>query len=1726
MADQADDRVDEYHYEGTTVRYVGQLGGGGELGSLLSPWGVALANTTLYVADTGHSGVAKWTLAGEDLPPAYGGKLGVSDDAQLVSVSCRSEQACLAVGQKEGDLGAEPFVESWNGATWTIEPAPPTGGRPALLKSVSCRAVSECMAVGSIEAADGEVKPYAGLWRDGSWVNQAPVVPPGSDSTVLTGVSCLPTAVCIAVGDERGEGGSETGISERWTREAGGGEAWTLTTMENPFNAPYMLVMGVSCSSPVRCTAVGSDLGRQGVGAGEYWAGLVESWNGEGWSDRSPLLTGRQESLEGVSCWTDEACEAVGTYEIKRGRWVTMTDVWNGVAWSNEAAPSEIAAPDNGLTSVSCALEAFCAAIGNGGGGEPLVETHSDVQMRVDATPALAGATQASFSGVACTSATVCTAVGASKVGASGPSESLADQWNGSEWQTGSVPSAGGQELNRVSCAEQTCVAVGVATDASGAPVPLAYQLSDSIWHAIEPIARGESELSGVSCASETFCAAVGHYKQGSSGAQGLSEVWNGEHWREVEVPSPPHSTSAYLAAVACSSDELCVAVGQYTTEALGSQPLAELWDGSHWELDLPLNPTGASNAELSGVSCAGSGACLAVGQYTLEGRSVALAESLTGEGGVDPSATWSLEAAQLPAGATSSDLSSVSCTASEACAAVGSYHLATGGPVPLAELWNGFEWLDWRVPAPAGDAELADVACVSMRSCAAVGSSIDAGTRTPLAESLGAPGVSTGGATAISEGAATLTGSVAANQWSTSYYFEYGKTTEYGTTSPAAARDLMTETGEAVAQITPELEAGTAYHFRLVATSLAGTTYGADETFMTSPAVPPTVTTGTASSVESNTATLNATVNPHAARLSSCEFEYGPTTSYGSRAKCTPLPGATASAVAVSAAVTGLTDATTYHYRVVATNVAGTSFGADETFTTPLNPPTVQTKAAALIGVTSADLIGSVNPNLVEVQQCEFEYGTTAAYGTSVPCASLPGAGASAVDVSATVTGLTPNTRYHFRLSATDGGGTRVGEDRTLTTRPSTSVTNVQPNTSVEAGGARVTISGADFTGATEVKFGATKATSFAVNSAGAITAVAPPGKGTVDVTVTGPGGTSLVSTADQFIYRPGGVFTAWGSNSFGQFCNGTTSGNTGVRTPVEVSAIGAAGPTALAGGAYFSLALTKEGAVLACGENKYGQLGDESIVNSHVAVEVKGIKNASAIAAGQYFGLALVEGKVFAWGANERGQLGDGSTSRSTVPVKVEGLSEEVVSIAAGKNFAFAVLKSGKVMAWGDNTFGELGVDNEESSDLPVEVPGLGEAATAVAGGAEFGLALLKDGKVMAWGDDGLGQLGNGERPEEESQRSPVEVKELSGITAIAAGKAYGLALRSNGTAMAWGFDESGQFGDGKKTDDQDSPVELDKGLGGVTAIAAGEATSYALLKGGTVIDAGLNAYGQTGNGSGLGIVDEPVEVKELSETTAIAGGYGFAMAVGRLSSTSVTNVQPNTSVEAGGARVTISGADFTGATEVKFGATKATSFAVNSAGAITAVAPPGKGTVDVTVTGPGGTSLVSTADQFIYRSAHAYVAWGGNAYGQLGNGTTSANSGVRSPIEVKGITREEPTALAAGGSFSLALEKEGTVWAWGENKHGQLGDKTVFNKYEPVRVGTLRGASAIAAGEYFGLALVEGKVFAWGANEYGQLGDGNTNPSETPVEVTELVDRFHRGWQELCARRARQW
>jgi hypothetical protein len=219
-----------------------------------------------------------------------------------------------------------------------------------------------------------------------------------------------------------------------------------------------------------------------------------------------------------------------------------------------------------------------------------------------------------------------------------------------------------------------------------------------------------------------------------------------------------------------------------------------------------------------------------------------------------------------------------------------------------------------------------------------------------------------------------------------------------------------------------------------VLATNPGGTGVGADQTFKTLPNAPK-VETGTATALTQTTASLHATVNPNGAEVSDCHFDYGTSTAYGSSAPCSAPPGSGTSAIAASAALAGLKANTAYHVRVVATNPGGTSQGSDQPFTTLPNPPTVETGAASAVRQTTAALNATVNPNGGEVGDCRFEYGTSSAYGSSMPCTPSAGAGSTPVAVTAQLTGLTVNTSYHFRLTATNAGGSSSGADQTFTT-------------------------------------------------------------------------------------------------------------------------------------------------------------------------------------------------------------------------------------------------------------------------------------------------------------------------------------------------------------------------------------------------------------------------------------------------------------------------------------------------------------------------------------------------------------------------------------------------------------------------------------------------------------------------------------------------------------------
>ena len=199
----------------------------------------------------------------------------------------------------------------------------------------------------------------------------------------------------------------------------------------------------------------------------------------------------------------------------------------------------------------------------------------------------------------------------------------------------------------------------------------------------------------------------------------------------------------------------------------------------------------------------------------------------------------------------------------------------------------------------------------------------------------------------------------------------------------------------------------------------------------VTNPTGPPIVTTNPATLIASFSARLNGSLNPHGL-TTTFHFEYGLTTSYGATTPPQNRSGNTPQNV--SANISGLTASTTYHFRIVASNAEGTSFGGDRTFTTltATGPPVVTTNPATNVTSSSATLNGSLLPHGLTTT-VYFQYGRTTSYGSTTPMQSQ--SGNTYRNIASNIGGLTTGTTYHFRIVATNSAGTRMGGDRTFTT-------------------------------------------------------------------------------------------------------------------------------------------------------------------------------------------------------------------------------------------------------------------------------------------------------------------------------------------------------------------------------------------------------------------------------------------------------------------------------------------------------------------------------------------------------------------------------------------------------------------------------------------------------------------------------------------------------------------
>jgi alpha-tubulin suppressor-like RCC1 family protein len=299
------------------------------------------------------------------------------------------------------------------------------------------------------------------------------------------------------------------------------------------------------------------------------------------------------------------------------------------------------------------------------------------------------------------------------------------------------------------------------------------------------------------------------------------------------------------------------------------------------------------------------------------------------------------------------------------------------------------------------------------------------------------------------------------------------------------------------------------------------------------------------------------------------------------------------------------------------------------------------------------------------------------------------------------------------------------------------------------------------------------------------------------------------------------------------------------------------------IAAGSGHVLALRSDGTVWAWGSNAYGELGDGTVEDSAVPVQVAGLTGVKAISAGKGLSLALKgDGTVWAWGSNSYGQLGRSSLNftGSRTPLQVEGLNN-IISISCGGSHCFALDKDGVLWAWGENSHGILGDGTNESRFRPVKVK-VRDVIAFEAGEGNHALAVKEDGNVWAWGFNYKGQLGTGGRSlsdqgslslgPEADRYSPDIVRGVSDVKAVAAGGSHSIALVSDGSVWAWGANSDGQLGLGHTGGGDVTSPERIEGIDSVKAIAAGMYHTLALKGDGTVWAWGSNSDGQIGNSS----------------------------------------------------------------------------------------------------------------------------------------------------------------------------------------------------------------------------------------------------------------------------------
>ncbi|GAB1447231.1 hypothetical protein MASR2M44_02230 [Bacteroidota bacterium] len=668
---------------------------------------------------------------------------------------------------------------------------------------------------------------------------------------------------------------------------------------------------------------------------------------------------------------------------------------------------------------------------------------------------------------------------------------------------------------------------------------------------------------------------------------------------------------------------------------------------------------------------------------------------------------------------------------------------------------------------------------------------------------------------------------------------------------------------------------------------------------------------------------------------------------------------------------------------------------------------------------------------------------------------------------------------------------------------------------------------------------FPAPTLSTFTPSSGSAGTQVTLTGTNLSNVTSLSIGGvaaTLISKTATQIVATVGQGATTGAVSVTSPVGNATAVGNFTVALP-------SCGPfVKVSTGANHTVAIKSDGTLWAWGDNQYGQLGDGTNTNRNVITPIGNSSNWSQIIASysHNFGIKS-DGTLWAWGNNLYGQLGDGTTTSINSPVQI-GIAGSWVSIGSSFNHTVGVKSDGTLWAWGNNDNGQLGDGTVASSLIPIQI-GAGTDWSAVAAGENFTLALKSDGTIWSWGKNHLGQLGNGTNND---QISPIQIGSTNNWAAVFASGNHAVALKSNGTLWAWGYNGYGQIGDGSNTD-YNQPLQignasnwLNVSLGNTfsTAIQSnGTLWAWGVFQNGEAIDGvhtNLNIPTQIGTGSNWS------SISSLMSHAAVLGADGSLWTWGRnfegqlgdgttIGKSTPTQICSNTlppptlstftpNSGAAGTQVTLTGTNLNNVTSVSIGGVAAT-LVSKTATQIVATVGQGATTGAVSVNSPVGnatatgnfTVVAPSCGPFVNINAGYYQsvavksdgtlwAWGNNQFGQLGDGTTTNRN---TPVQIG--SDNDWTSVSSGYIHTLGIKTDGTLWSWGWNNFGQLGDGTNNNRNTPVQIDNSNNWVSVSSKYDHTLAIkADGTLWAWGRNDNGQLGDGTYTHKNAPVQI----------------------